>query len=790
MPGIFSALDLALALRLMRKQPILTATLVCALAIGIGMATTGFTFLEAVVWGRLPFSGGDRFVIVDVYAEPDGRRASIDDDRFRALRAGASSLQHLGAFHGSAQNLQLPSGEVMLVPAVAITPDTFQVLPFAPLHGRTLRGEDAQSGAAPVALLRESVWRRHFSADPAVIGSVAILSGMPRTIVGVMPDATEFPTSPEIWIPLQDTTGAAVFGVVTTTATVALAAEQVHTLSNQFERAYPAAPRLRLVVAPFVEALSRGLDLLNTALVAVLVMVLIVISANIANLVLARTISRRNELAVRTALGATRARLVGQVFLEVLAIGAVAAAIGLFASQATLRWIRLTLTDMPFWVDLSASPRTMLFVVVSTLLAAAVGGAWPALRATRRDPAAALASSGQRVATAFSRSAIAMIALQIALSIAALQAAFVVAKGVAGYMEGMPNAPAWEVVTARVVLPREADPAIGHERVLQSVGALPQVHAAGLSTSLPRLSPPTVMTAVRDTIGGVESEWRAAPSVAVSVGLFETLGASALSGRLFTPADFQSAAAPVAIVNQPFVEKFFRGASAVGRQLRVADPDDPSRVVWREIVGVVPDLGLSAGDERLAAGFYLPLASETVFHLAVAVRGDAAALMRSLRGHLTAADPRIQVLNIIPLEQVGAEDRAVFAGIGAALTGLGGIALLLSIMGIYAMLSFSVTERTREIAIRTALGATRMQVLVAVLGRAAIPLIAGAIAGPLLGALLITARGIFAFRLPADAGPWAVSLVCGVMLVAGAIAAWVPGRRLVRMNPAEALRAD
>jgi hypothetical protein len=266
--------------------------------------------------------------------------------------------------------------------------------------GRIFNKGDGARGAAPVALLRESLWRRSFSADPGIVGTVATLSGVKRTIIGVMPDAFEFPTSGEVWVPLGDApessgmwASARTFGVLRPDQEVSVANTQLVALTTQFEAETPSAPRMRVVALYFTDALPRALEVLGAILVGGLVLVLVVIAANIANLVLARAHSRSRELAVRTALGASRGRLIGQIFTEVLLLGAIAGVIGLTASQAVLRWVRASTTDMPFWIDFNASPRTMLFVVFVTVLAACVGGILPAIKATRRDMAAALASA-------------------------------------------------------------------------------------------------------------------------------------------------------------------------------------------------------------------------------------------------------------------------------------------------------------------------------------------------------------------------------------------------------------
>lgn len=769
------------------------------LATGIGVAATGFTLLEAVLFSKLPFAGGERFVLLNVYEEPEATRATLEPERFRLFRDNAPAFQHLGAFRGSPTNLILRSGEVVPVGAAVITPDSFEVLPSSPVVGRTLANEDAAVSAPPVVMLRESLWRRHFSAEPSIVGQPVNVSGTLRTVVGVVPNEVEFPNSPEIWIPFTESASAAiadaewsdvrVFGVLAQRGTERAATAQVAALSQQLEAGRPELRRLRITVLPLIEAVSQGLDILAGALVAVLVMVLLVISASVANLVLARTLSRSTELAVRTALGATRAQLVGQIFVEAMLLGVVAAVIGLVASQTALRWITATLTDMPYWIDFTASPRTIAFVVCAALLSAAVCGVLPALRVTRRSLSLAAASASRPVSSGFGRTGSLMIALQITLAIAVLHAALVVARGVSGYMEGGPALPTGSVLTARVST-IDAGAGLG-TAVVEAVERMDGVRHAGLSSSLPRLSPALAMTSVRSNAGEPESVARAAPVVSATRGFFETLGASAQIGRLFQTSDFADHASPVAIVNEPFVVRFFGGANPVGRQLRVVHPDLPDGLPgWHEVVGVVPDLGLSAGDVELSGGFYLPMRDEQVFYLSLRTARDPANLAAPLRATMARVDPRIAVLEIVPLEDVGSEDRAVFGGIAMALSTLGGVTLLLSVIGVYAMLSFSVTQRTREIAIRSALGATRCQVLRSVLEGVWLPLMAGGVAGPALGSILVAARGIFAFRLPASSGLWGWPLLVGLMLAAGLTASWLPAHRALRITTSDALRSE
>ena len=786
--------ELRLAVRVLRKQPVVTLTTVLALAVGISMATTGFTLLDSVIFSKLPYPNGDRFVLLEVHTEPEAQRTGLDPDRFRFLAERASAFEHLGAFRDNEVNLLLPSGEIAPVPGALVTPDSIRVFPSAPILGRMLNAADGLPGAPPVALLRESLWRRHFSADPRTVGAMADVSGVGRMIVGVMPDEFRFPNSGEVWLPFVDTGGAAAptrrsartFGVLRDGHDPVAAGAQISALSKQFEAEFSGAPRLRIGVLRFTDALSRGLEVLTGVLVGALVLVLLVISANIANLVLARTLSRSRELAISTALGATRGRLVGQIFTEVLLLGVTAAAIGLTASQAVLTWVRATVNDMPFWVDFTASPRTILFVICATLLATGVGGVMPALKATRRDLAATLAASPRGASNTFGWASGLMVAVQVALSIALLNAALVMARGVAGYMSPTLPVQAGEVLTARVWTESSTPDA-----VVNAIAAIPGVTAAGASTSLPGLSPAALMTAVQPPAGEAAMVARPAPVVAVRARFFETLGSKANAGRLFESADFADNAAPVAVVNEPFVKKFLEGRNPIGRRLRTLPAEAAAMPEpWREIVGVVPDLGLSAGDETMAAGYYVPMRAEEAFHVALRTSGDARRLTGSLRSAISSVDPGIQVREVLPLQDVGSEDRAVFAGIGAALGALGGMALMLSVIGTYAILSLSVTRRTREIGIRAALGATRGQVLRTLMGKTALPPAIGAAAGIAFGQALVTARGIFAFRLPESSGPWGLPVLGAVMIAAGLLAAWVPARRALSVAPADALRAE
>lgn len=281
-----------------------------------------------------------------------------------------------------------------------------------------------------------------------------------------------------------------------------------------------------------------------------------------------------------------------------------------------------------------------------------------------------------------------------------------------------------------------------------------------------------------------------APSHAVSIGFLEAIGARTLSGRLFTASDIIDGAAPVAVVNAPFVQKFLGGRHPIGRRIRVdGTREDGSPEPWREIVGVVPDLGLSVANASLAGGFYTPVHDEFLYFLAVRTTTDPMKLAPQLRAAVAAVDPDLQLNEFATLEDSGREERLFLTGMAVAMTAMGGIALLLSIVGIYALLSFMVTRRTREIGIRLALGATSAQILRSITGGAMVYLAIGGVIGSVLGVLFLQVRSILLISIPA-AGIAMPATIFLTLALAGGIACWLPARRALGIRPSEALQAD
>ena len=782
--------DLRLAFRLMVRQPLMATTAIVALTVGIGLANVGFATVEAMLFSELPFDNEGRFVRLSVRSAKDRSPASLNRESYVRLLTGATGIEHVGAHVSSLQSAVLPSGLHAEVAASAVTASSLAYIPTVPLRGRLLATSDGLPDAAPVAVISEAFWRRTLNASEGVVGSTIVVGPTPHIVVGVMPATFEFPNSPAVWVALDERfrsgdvqldSTARLFGVLAPGATLEKASAQLDAIGPLLKTAAEVEG-----VAVEVSAITDLGDMagpLAAAIVLAVLAVLIVIAANVGNLVLVRSFARAREFAVRAALGASRVRLVTQVVTEVLVIGGVSAVLGSIIAGAILRQLN-GLDDLPFWVDFTGSALTTVMVAAATLLATGVAGAWPALKATRQDALGGLRGDGRASDVAFGRAAGLIVVTQIAMSIVMLHGAFVVAQAVRAY-----NTPAvalpQNVLTLGLLVKPEG---VSVAEVERQASVMPGVLAAGLSTALPRHSPEALLIEVEVPPGAPALPARRAPSASVSPTYFDVLNATTLAGRNFTAADSLPGAPPVAIVNEPFVREVLGGTAPVGRRFRVTDAGWTG--AWTDIIGVVPDLGLSMGDPTFAAGYYLPLKpADTVVYLALRTAGEPMTLAEPLRRWVRERDSSLTMFTPERLEDVAADDRSFFAIVSSALSGIGAITLALALVGVYSMMSLIITRRTREIGIRVALGATPALVIRAVAARAAIQILVGGGVGAVLALLSLQGRSILVSRL-SDGGTWTLPIVIALLIAAGLAATCVPLRRALSIRPQEALNAE
>lgn len=830
-----SSLDFRLGFRMLVKYPGLTLVGGLAMAFAIWTGATGFELVTQLYYPRLPVPGGDRIVAIRQVDTTTGDTELRTTHDFVQWREQLTSVEELGAYRTLPRNLAIEGRGVAPIEIAEISASAFRLIPQAPLLGRTLLSSDEAPGAPAVVVIGHGVWQQRFGGDPDVIGRSVHVGATQATVVGVMPEGFVFPIAHSVWLPLQldsherprEGPAIRIFGRLADGATMADAQTELSGLGARMAADRPDThthlrPRiLRYANSAFDFSEWRSREMLAVNLL--LVMLLVLICGNVGLLMFARAASRESEMVVRNALGASRGRIVLQLFVEALVLGGVAAVVGLVATGIGLRWgigvLQFALPaaqPLPFWIRDTLSPMTILYAALLTVIGAAIAGILPALRVTRglqsHLRASGAGGGGLRIGGIWS---IVMI-VQIAITVALPVPAFFIQRDADALAWSDPHVNTAEYIVAVMAL--EADPARGGDRdsaaaafrarVGRTYGELqrrlaiePGVAGVTFGDRLPRMGYPHRPVEVDE--GGAEPRdpswtwpgYRVAVS-RVAVDFLDTFGAPVLNGRGFSPADSDTAQR-VIIVNESFVEQVLGTRNPIGRRVRYVNAGDDSEPLWYEIVGVVRDFGVARGPpgharfdgpagERGAAiyhaagpGDFYPL------HVAVRVHGEVRDFMPRLREVGVAVDPTLR-LNARPMDTVrDADIRAIGLAVRLILTTCA-VALLLSLAGIYAVMSFTVARRTREIGIRVALGANARGIVIGIFRRPLTQVGLGIAAGAVL--VLWLMGGTERLLPPGDLAR--LGLYVLFMTAVCLLACVVPTRRALSIEPTEALKAD
>ncbi|CAA9348582.1 MAG: hypothetical protein AVDCRST_MAG11-3376 [uncultured Gemmatimonadaceae bacterium] len=830
LPGLL--LDFRLGARMLVKYPGITLVGGLAFAFAIAVGAAGFELIMQVAAPRLPLPDGDRIVAIrawDAAASDHERRLAYE---LTSWRSALRTVEELGAHRTVRRNLLVPGGEIAPVPLTEISASAFRVAAVPPLLGRTLLPSDERPDAPPALVLGHDAWRTRFAADPAVVGRTVWLDGTPRTIVGVMPEGFAFPASSSWWAPLRLSASSyqpnegvelELFGRLAPGATLTTAQAELAVLSQRAAADHPGTrARVRPEIVPLAESLftvrvGMGLRAALQAANLPLVLFLVLVCGNVAMLMFARAATRESELVVRTALGASRGRVVMQLSAEALVLGAVGAVVGLAAAGFILR-VGLAAADgptgaLPFWIHARLSPATVLYTAVLTLLGAAIAGVVPALKVTRglgtRLRAASAGGGGPRFGGIWTAVIVCQVAVTVAFPILALAAW----RSTVRQRAIESTFPAGEYLMVSVAmdpagtLGKSADTSAAARARLraaraeleQRVAAEPAVLGVTGASALPLMYHPWRRVEVEGVAPAVTNAGAAlrVSSAQVAEDFFAVFDKPVLSGRGFHAGDLD-ADARVVVVNQSFVHDVLGGRNAIGRRVRYTALEEtagPARAdagpgPWYEIVGVVPDLGMkAAGEVRAAAGLYHPAgpSADELTYLAVHARGDAAALASRLRTLAAAVDPTLRLDTVLPMDEIQAGDLRMEGYTFRLLLVVSALALTLSLAGVYAVTSFAVARRTREIGVRVALGADPRRVAAAILGRPLRQVALGALLGCSLLALLqhtTSAEG-----LSARVGLLFAAHGTGLFAIC-LLACVVPMRRALGVEPTEALRAE
>lgn len=779
-------LDGTLGVRMLRRSWGLTLVGGLTMAVTIGVGASIFTIWTTFSSTRLPLEDGDRIVAVQPFdrAARHVHRTPLAD--FRRWRETVRSLEQVSAMRTIEPRVTTRNSAIGNVPAAEITASAFALARVQPLIGRPLMDEDERVGAEPVAVIGYDLWRVGFSLDPTVVGQRVQIGETPHVVVGVMPDGFRFPVNQRLWTPLGSEGDVFVFARLAPGSSRQGAQSEVVTLGLTPR---PAGSRATARLEPRVVSYAAGLfpdvhanPWAGGVILVLCALLLIPPCANVAILVYARTVTRREEFALRTALGASRGRIVMQLFVEVLVLAAGAGVAGFaIATQFSGRLVSLIMPvtdpeDLPFWMHLEPSLSTVLCVAGLSVLAAAIAGALPALQATgrwRRSVASGLGSrdSGARLGKTWT----ALLAAQVAVSLAILPSAAELIWGSFRPVLAGPGMPVEEYLTASLSMAGDTSrfEPLKAEAVRQLIS---ETGISGVSVSAAVL--------LYEPAADVEVEGRADSRARVRVNsvddtFFRVFGARVLAGRNFDAGDFSPGRTPV-IVNRSFATEVVGELNALGRRIRYREKKQA-----QEIVGIVDDFPAHNDRPTIFQPITTPLHP---VRLTIHDSSGIAPAAERLRAVVARVDPRLRVERVRSFAELYEPyrwgDQTFAFMVSAVLL----IVLLLSTAGMYALMTYIVAQRWREIGVRLALGAPPRRLLAGMFGRAAVPLIIGASVGCGVAIGLVSALPIA--ELGGESIPGVVPLSAALMIVIGLLAVAGPARRAMRIDPTEALRVN
>ncbi len=796
--------DVRYAARSLARQPAFTAVALLTLVLGIGTNTAIFSVIKAVLLNQLPYADPSRLVVVSE-RNPDGSTDLVAPLTFVDWKMQSRSIAELAAFR-QLRYAFAGGGEPLDVPSVRATPNLFALLRANASLGRVFIEEESQPGHDRVALISRAFWERHFGASPSVVGRTIQLDALPYTVVGVMPAAFDFPPNGhvDIWTPLafdpNDAHGRSrkarslnVVGRLGDGASLLQAQQQMSVIASRLAATYPDSnagwsARVASAHDELVTTVRPALTLISAAVG----FLLLIVCANMANLILARLSTRRTEIAMRAALGATRLQLVRQVLAESVLLSLGGGALGLLVAWTTVRFVRaLPEGSLPRMQEIAIDGGVLLFALLASILVAVVVAVVPALAAAKaglRDTMHAFAGSTSRSG---SRMLGGLVVAEVALALLLLVSAGLMTRSFARLMQVSPGFEPANLLAVQVYLPQAkytgaVDRIRFYAESLRRIRDLPGVQSVAAVSALP-MYPVGIDFALPFTIDGKPApangeEPRADIRIATPR-YFETMKMPLVRGRFLDDRD--RAGAPGAmVINETMARRYFAGEDPIGRVVR--NPHGAA-----EVVGIVGDVKHYGLDRAPRAELFMPAWQQPLNGMALVVRtaSDPKPFTDSIRRAIQTVDAEQPIFDASAMVDVVA--RSVFLPRISMLLliAFAGCALALAAVGIYGVVSYSVTERTRELGVRMALGADAGATLALVLRRSMTLVLAGAIWG-IAAAVAVTRlmAGLLYDVSALDPAVFvAVSLVLGAC---GFIASYVPARRATKVDPIIALRAE
>ncbi|HEV8204864.1 MAG TPA: ABC transporter permease [Pyrinomonadaceae bacterium] len=804
--------DIRYGVRGLFKHPGFTALIVITLALGIGASSAIFSIVDSVLLRRLPYTTASRIVAIQELNQ-DGKRVQVTSANFVDWRAQNTVFEHLAAIKQTTSNLAL-SDHAERIDLAQTNANFFDIFGIKPQYGRLFIPQDEQAGHEPIVVVSNSLWQRRFGSDPSLVGKPIALDGKNYTVVGVAPDGFQYPDKTEVWVPPlrlvpelwpnQDVTQTRGMGYLAAVATlkpgVSLpqAAAEMETITTRLRQQYPDTNNRRFNrVVSLHEHLVGDTNKLLWLLLGAVTFVLLIGCANVANLLLASGASRQKEMAIRTALGASRARVVRQLFTESTLLALTGGTVGLLIAYWGVAGItKLLPNDFPRLNEIHMNVRVLGFTFVASVLTGILFGLVPALQISRPDVQEAIRETGRGVSgnRRQSRFRQALIVVEVALSVVLLVGAGLLFRSFLRLQSVNTGFVSEHVWTARLTpsgtsYNDQADYDRFYNQVLEKVSAVPGVQDAGVINTLPLDKGPTAGFRVDGREVTTPDKWPSANYRSVSPNYFRAMGIPVLQGRAYTDRDNINSPL-VMIVNQKLADEEFSGENPIGKRITFGNTDN-GQPRWFEIVGVVANVRSLELREEPTAELYFATLQDYWPAMSLVVRSnvDSPNLSASVRQIVNEVDKSVPVSNVQMMDHVVSasitQPRFNLFLLGLFST----VAMLLSAAGIYGVTAYSVTQRTHELGIRIALGAQVGDVLKMILGQGMAVIGIGLVIGLAAAFALVRLLRSFLFGV-GEKDPFTFVAITVLLLLVALLACYIPARRATKVDPLEALRYE
>ncbi|MCU1381702.1 MAG: hypothetical protein JWL71_399 [Acidobacteria bacterium] len=808
--------DLRFATRLLIKDRWFTAIAVIALALGIGVNATVFTFVNAVLIRGLPFTDPDRIVVV-ASRDARGRDRNASYADFEDWRRATRTFSALSAFSGATMNVSEEGLTPERFQGPYLSANAFGSIGQAPLLGRDFHAEDDRPGAAAVVILGNGVFKNRYGSDPSVLGRTIRVNEVPATVIGIMPEGFKFPNNSDLWMPLnqmprlteqkREARNLEVFGRLAGGVTLAQAQSEMDTITRQLAADYPDSNQdITARVMTFNDRVNGGqIRLIFLSLMGAVAFVLLIACANVANLLLARSAGRAREMSVRISLGASRWRIIRQLLVESVLLSIVSGLLGLGLAYVGVRLFDAATRDVgkPYWITFTMDAQVFGFFAAVCLGTGIIFGLAPALHVSKTDLNEVLKEGGRSGSSGMRarRWTSVLIVAELALTLVLLAGAGLMMRSFVNLYKLDVGLDTAHLLTMRLTLPNQKYPTPEHrrmffERLDQRLAGLAGVQSATLATNMPLGggSPRLLAMDGKDIQKGEQPP--TVTQVSIGARYFETLGIKVLRGRGFDSLDGTPGHSG-AIVNQRFASMHFGNDDPIGRRIKLTtdgpQPPGTPPPEWATVVGVSPTIRqqMQQGSDTPDPVVYMPLRAQAPSFAMLLIRAqrDAASLTASVREEVRAIDPDLPLYGIDTMDAQLAQQRWSFRIFGTMFAIFALIALALSAVGLYAVTAYSVAQRTQEIGVRMALGAQAAQVMWLILKRAAAQLAIGLTIG-VAGAIGVSKLlASVLFQTGARDPILLAAIVCLLVLVSVSACVW-PARRATRLDPVSALRND